>query len=152
MFFDLLLSTSLVNMLSLNMIIIFSSILILSGFMYFFFFRKQKKEEKKEEEKKEEENHIQKQIEQEKENINQNIMEKKDFEKTILISEPKIIDEIKNDIPDKLQIDNISDNKETFSNTEFENGNGWWSDVSKCQSNGSNQLYCKSEDKWLFPY
>ena len=114
------------------------------------------KKGKKEKKEKKEETIIQKELREETEKINRLT---KDIEENQRETEMKINEKIEendkstilisNDIPEETK---ISDVKESFTDLEFEGGNGWWSDVVKCKSNGSNQLYCKKEDKWLFPY
>lgn len=123
--------------------------------------KKEKKEEKKQEVK--EESIVEKKMRETKErimkernerenSINNNFEDKTEMKDSLQQKNTNVIN------PEKLLLENdkIAEAQneliEKFTSEEAKNGSGWWSDTVKCEANSNNELYCKKENKWLFPY
>ena len=53
----------------------------------------------------------------------------------------------------KSQSNGNGNGNESFVNQDSESiATGWWSDATKCQKTGNLHIYCKPEEKWIFPY
>jgi len=132
------------------LLIILIIIILVVGFYFYKKSQKENMENMDDEEMEEEMDDMDEEMGEMDENVEDELM---DMNGSIEMPEDEMVEE---ESPEQnlsnMEMGNEEPMIENFTDSEFKQGSGWWNNVINCEANGSNDIYCKKQEDWVFPY